>query len=485
MSPSVAEPLKQLIPYKPICYASAMAGLVTRIIPWCVLLIMTLMLVETAASDFPPVHDEPPWLTSGVITFDLVATGAPPSLWESRYDEFEMRDWGNRNPPIGKLVIGALAEMTRRDTDRIAFTYRPSYDARSAPAAHLLRPPRIGIAVIGGILLASLYGIARWFVGPILALVAPCVLFAVPSFRWHAVHIHTDIPQLALALGGIAAFGMYLRVTRYRWLVLACVLQGLSCATKFSSAPFVVGSAMFLVLASRVPLRRRLTSAAIALCLPAVVFVAVNPFLYPDPIGRTLSLRAEWSARKAEQQTMPFMAHQAVRTLPERIKLITKNGLGPTGSGSPVNPVQRAAETGVLCAALGWALVRAVRLPKDTVAVDRASWVTGIGFVILDIKVNQSASVIPLLLGFGLVEVIRVAIKKTPTRGVLRRLAASFLIMSAAVLIMTTLWLPFNWSRYYLPVLVMLPVFHAVGLKELLGHFGFRLEQASRHQNYT
>lgn len=451
-----------------------MLRLVARIAPWCLLLAMTLVLVETASSDFPPVHDEPPWLTSGIITFDLVATGASPTDWEHRYDEFEMRDWGNRNPPIGKLIIGALAEITRRDTDRIAFTYHPSYDEKNSPATHLLRPPRIGIALGAGLILVLIYLIGRWFAGRGLALIAPGLLFAVPSFRWYAVRIYTDMPQLVFAVAGVAAFGMYLHSARYRWLGLAGAFMGLSCATKFSSAPFVVGAAVALAFSAKASLRKKVVSATVSLCVPAVIFVAVNPFLYPDPIGRTLSLRSEWSARKAEQQTFSSISHQAVRTLPERVKLMTKNVLRPTGLGGPVIPAQRAAETGMLCVVLGWTLVRAVNRSCQVSAVDRTSWITGICFVALDWMFNLDASIVPLLLGMGLVKIGRLVLYDRKAQSRTCRVATGFLAMFVVVLTMTTLWLPFDWSRYYLPVIVMLPVLHAVGFKELLRDLGVR-----------
>ena len=111
-------------------------------------------------------------------------------------------------------------------------------------------------------------------------------MLALPSYVFHAVHVYVDIPQLALAgLGAAALLGVCAR-DGVRWVAVAAVLLGASCAVKLNSGVFVLGAALALAVAPDWAWRRRLTSAAILGGLALAVFVAVNPYLYTNPILR-------------------------------------------------------------------------------------------------------------------------------------------------------------------------------------------------------
>src|SRR5262245_42914990 len=77
----------------------------THLIALAVVAVLTLVLVSKVWRDPPCAVDEPGWLRSGGVTYQLVVDRAPAETWETAYGDNE---FDNRNPPVGKLMIGMM-----------------------------------------------------------------------------------------------------------------------------------------------------------------------------------------------------------------------------------------------------------------------------------------------------------------------------------------------------------------------------------------
>jgi hypothetical protein len=153
--------------------------------------------------------DEPGWVTSSLVTYRLFRSLAPPSRWGVAYDELQLGEWGNKNPPVGKLLVGAVVAAAAEPEERIAYhwTWPHGYEwnlrAGSLPPDRILLPPRRAIAVMGGLLLGLIYGCALLLTGrPWLSLLAPGLVWALPVFEFHATHVYMDVPQLLFLMAG-------------------------------------------------------------------------------------------------------------------------------------------------------------------------------------------------------------------------------------------------------------------------------------------
>src|SRR5688572_16861989 len=85
-------------------------------------LLLSASLVSEAARPGGPMVDEAEWITSGYVAWQLLAAGAPPSRWERAFAERGLGDWGNKNPPLGKYLIGLA--VSRHVHDDAAVQYR-------------------------------------------------------------------------------------------------------------------------------------------------------------------------------------------------------------------------------------------------------------------------------------------------------------------------------------------------------------------------
>jgi hypothetical protein len=282
------------------------------------------LLREARDPSAPPRIDESEWVTAGYVAFSLVRQLAPVSRWQRAFDERELGDWGNKNPPLGKLIIGAaVAPLVSSDA---AVNYQASMsvppERHRLPPSELLVAARTSIALSAALLLFATYLLASELLGRSLwASVAPLCLFLVPNFQWHATHVYTDVPQLAFMSLGAYAMLRHARTRRFRWYALALVAGGLACAVKFSAAVFCVATAVYALPAL---LRRRsdvrpLLAAAI---VPVAVFIAVNPYLHDRPIDKSIQLVRDWRATKRAQQADSLLASGAVQDRARGFELV-------------------------------------------------------------------------------------------------------------------------------------------------------------------
>ncbi len=180
------------------------------------ILLMWMEFTEEIRTATPPEGDEVNWITSGARTFDLARRGAGPAEWASIDKISSTGSFGNMNPPVGKWLIGAFLALGSVD-EPIDYRWNAKVDLlenqklKNLPPPHVVLPARMGIAVVAALTLALVYVCAvqttsaRW-----LSLAAPIYLFSFHVFRFHAVRVYTDIPQLCFLMGAVVAFYTFL-----------------------------------------------------------------------------------------------------------------------------------------------------------------------------------------------------------------------------------------------------------------------------------
>ncbi len=426
----------------------------------------------------PCTIDEPAWITTGYITFQLVSTLSSISQWETAYDEAHLGDWGNKNPPLGKLIIGAVVALSKKDSDsmRYSWDWKSSYAdnlrAGRLPPRHLLKPARHAIAAMGAAVLLLLYVIAfQLTASHASALLAPIFVFSTPVFQVHAVRVYTDIPQLLFLLSSVVFSLAHMKTSKLFWLALSLIFLGFSCAVKFSSGPAVVALLVFILL-RRSSLKKKILNFIAVLILPFLIFSIVNPYLYRNPIGRTAALISDWKTSKERQKTDPILARQSIPARWAGLVTATARGVlkptqtPPFGSKmlarfqkhSPMILGLLATIVGLL-ALLGHRPY--FRSSRKTAFV--AGSIFGLGFLV-EVWLFGSGGASTGLFFLGAWAVYSRSLSRSDDSDEDRRRVGFFSILFISILLMTGWWLPFDWARYYLPIIALSSVLGAVGV---------------------
>ncbi len=251
--------------------------------------------------------DEALWIHVSQGAWERFRTGA----WEDPAWRAVEGGWGFPNPPVAKYLFGwGLAAQGE------AWEWRP---AAPTPVG-VLRAARRVSAALGVIGCVALYWIGLRSVGAGAGLLAGVALALSPLWIETSRRAMTDIHGASLALLAVAAVMPALgRAAAGRtgnslpWVATAGVLAGLAAGAKLNAGSAAVTIALLLVLT---PLRRNDGSRGIgaAVVLPLVfgavaagTFLAVNPYLHPDPAGRLAEMLGYWkhmclqrAARSAE-----------------------------------------------------------------------------------------------------------------------------------------------------------------------------------------
>jgi hypothetical protein len=187
------------------------------------------------------------------------------------------------------------------------------------------------------------------------------------------------VTLLAIKRGGTRGPG-------FGWGVLAGVLLGLAFASKLTAIIAIVaivlwGAWVLLggALAEYLPIPVRLTTggerrslvwALLVVGVGLVTFVATNPFLYRDPIGRTLLLfQNRQTEMRAQAEIDP---ERAVTSIGASARLVWRNSLvEDTWSDSRLH---RPVEAVLAVIGLGWLALRAVRHRAEMMTL---LWVVG------------------------------------------------------------------------------------------------------------
>jgi hypothetical protein len=444
---------------------------------WLLCLVLCASLVSEAARPSGPMVDEAEWITAGYVAWQLLAAGAPPARWERAFDERKLGDWGNKNPPLGKYIIGLAA--ARHVRDPAAVQYRLQFMRPLAGQARVERMPpvevltsaRLAIALCACACLVALYLLALELTGrSVWASIAPLGLFLLPGFQHHAVRVYTDAPELALL--GFASLYLvrFARSHQLLTLGLSAICAGLACAVKLSAGAWCLGAGAYLAAAALRDPRARLSLVLSAL-LSLASFVAVNPYLYADPWGRTLGLVHDWSASKARQQADPRLADTAVRDPLQRVHHVTARGVFAPASTPHIQSLALNAFFALLPLCLGLAAISGAALwisgwqltlrgPPRALALDCAYALCGCA---LERLLSSRLTFYGGAAALGLAWLARSARRQAPAR--------AFACVFFATWIATSLWLPFDWARYYLPVASLSAVLYALAAHAVAQHF--------------
>jgi len=303
-----------------------------HLIALAVVAMLTLALVYKVRRDPLCAVDEPGWLRSGGVAYQLVTDRAPAEKWETAFGENE---FDNRNPPVGKLIIGAMMAANGLHLPNYRWAWGLSYDENLArgtlPPVDVLRSIRLGVTMLGAVTLLLMYSVAWRLTRSAWAIAAPVYLFNLPVFQFVATRVYTDVIEVMLMLVSGLAVLIYVDQPR-RWapLCAAAIAAGLACATKFSAAPLVIALAIVVARASA----GRLLPLLIVMLVPVLVFVAVNPFLYRAPVTRTRGVIASWGALiSQQQQRVPALA---VRSRATALRLVATRTVFPEVFATPL-----------------------------------------------------------------------------------------------------------------------------------------------------
>jgi len=338
-----------------------------------VLALLALALATFGVARAKPDGDEAEWIGTAYY-FDtlFVRRDISPDAWPDTY-------WTRTQPMVARYAIGAWLSARGYELG----TFNPDHDhskdwsanqrAGSAPTTAMLDEARRAMRGLAALTAVWLYLAVRLVAGPLGGSVASLLVIGSPYLNEHLIRAKGDTTLMFFWMAALAALvgGLRLRESHRRaslgLAALGGVLFGLAFGAKLTGALGILALAAWTVLAVLGSLRRcraaraatfgAATFGAVALAAAALAFVASNPFLYPDPIGRTALLfrnRSEEMARQMREEP-----HRAVVTVQDRIfqtwdRSLFNEAWGPSHLGRPVEMV-------LAVLGFGWLAVRAGR----------------------------------------------------------------------------------------------------------------------------
>lgn len=293
--------------------ASSRHGLLVDI-GMAVALFLLASVVFLRAVETVPFHgDESEWINAGryfrYVFLDHDLTG---QVWRP--------SWLNRDqPPVGRYAIGGIVWASGTDPSNVNRTYAWERDYETnlregrVPGPHILLPVRRAMAIVGALSVALLFVAGRIVGGTLVGAVAALAATFSQLIQLYVVQARTE--SLLALLSTLALVPLLLTARRFErdgtlgraaWLVGP--LLGLALATKLTAALAILGvcayggvAALSRLRASRPETVRLLTWTLATGILASIVWVAVNPFLWGDPIGRTWSMLEQQREIMVEQ----------------------------------------------------------------------------------------------------------------------------------------------------------------------------------------
>lgn len=272
-----------------------------------VLAIVATLTIARAPAD--RAGDEANWL--GTARFFLVLFVRHDVSAESWPDSY----WTRTQPMIPRYVMGGWLWARGQEYEHLD----PNYDHRrkwtsnveegKAPSNALLTEARIPMRALTVVAAVLLYGVVRVLAGPLGGAAASLLFSGSPYLALHMVRAMGEPPFIAFLLATLLV--ILLAVKRggkggpgWRWGILAGVLLGLAFASKLTAIIAIVAIVLWGgwallgdILGRWLPLpasasggRRVLLWSLLVVGVGLATFVATNPFLYRDPVGRTLLL---------------------------------------------------------------------------------------------------------------------------------------------------------------------------------------------------
>jgi hypothetical protein len=271
-------------------------------------------LVLLRAAETVPFHgDESEWIAAGrYFRFVFLDHDLSGQVWRP--------SWLNRDqPPLGRYVIGGIVWASGTDPDKVNRTYAWERDYAAnlregrVPEPHILMPVRRAMALVGAASIVLLFMAGRLVGGTVVGAVAGLAAAFSPLLQSYFVQARTEALLAffsTLSLVALLAFARAYqrrgRLRRVGWSV--GLLLGLALATKLTAAVAILGACAYggAAALARVRTAPREAARLVGWCaatglLATFVWVAVNPFLWPDPVGRTWSMLAQQQAIMVEQ----------------------------------------------------------------------------------------------------------------------------------------------------------------------------------------
>jgi hypothetical protein len=314
------------------------------------LFLLAVTVLLRAAETVPFHGDESEWISAGrYFRFVFLDHDVSSQVWRP--------SWLNRDqPPLGRYIIGGIVWASGTDPDKVNRTYAWERDYETnlregrVPDPSILMPVRRTMAVVGAVSIVLLFVAGRIVGGTVVGAVAGLVATSSPLLQSYFVQARTEA---LLALFSTVALVLLLAFARrYQqrgglpnvgWWVGP--ILGLALATKLTAALAIVGACAYggsaalarLGKAPREAARVIAWSAATGL-LATGVWVIVNPFLWPDPVGRTWSMLTQQQSIMVEQGTQ--FGNPVEQALPGRLLLMVQrsfveNSTPPFDYGAP------------------------------------------------------------------------------------------------------------------------------------------------------
>jgi hypothetical protein len=305
-----------------------LADIAIAIVVLAVSAVVLLRAVETV-----PFHgDESEWISAGrYFRFVFLDHDLTSQVWRE--------SWLNRDqPPVGRYIIGGIVWSSGTDPARVNRTYawERDYEANlregRVPDRSILLPVRRTMALVGAGSIMLLYVAGRLVGGRVVGVVAAALATASPLLQSYFVQARTE--ALLAFFTALALVALLLFARRYQrdgtigpaaWTVGP--LLGLALAIKLTAAVAIVGVCAYGGWAALARLRNAPRESVILMLWTGItglaaclVWVGVNPFLWPDPLGRTWSMLEQQQSIMVEQGTQ--FGNPVELALPGRLLLL-------------------------------------------------------------------------------------------------------------------------------------------------------------------
>lgn len=391
---------------------------------------------EFRRSKRPLRWDEFGWVAASDWTFRLMfmGEGSGPERWQ---EGFGATTYGAMNPNFAKLVMGSALHCWGYDLEPPAFfpalgPGHPRYDQLTRAQRLEMGRPHIPYVIrlrylvlcFGAASAVALYFVGRAISGPVLGIGAYVAFVFTPLVKYLSFVVYSDNLLMLMTLLSILATIVFARwwahprSARSFWrtaggLLLVAALYGATVATKFNGAVVCIACALSVAVVwagGRYRHHRGWKTAVVFAgvgMVALVVFVLLNPQWHDDIPGRIAWSIQRWQEVIASQQEQ-FRNIYAITTFKGQVAAVYKRTVLGSGPFAGFLPAGAAVLIGVGFIVAG------------------RRWVAGLR--------NRGDLVGPSIL----------------------------MVWSLTVIVMTTLWLPLDWPRYYLPLVPVLCLLQAL-----------------------